>query len=157
MSIAITHKKPNTTNETNFKHLKAGFTLMEIIIAMAIIGALVALIYPQITKMQQKAKIGQAKTQLSQFKTAIDMYHADIDEYPTKLEDLVKRPTVEPAQGKWSTGGYLAKDKVPNDPWGNKFVYKQNSEGSEHPYDLFSHGPNGPKSPKVEKLSVHNV
>jgi general secretion pathway protein G len=138
------------SRETQNKHAKAGFTLIEIIIAMAIIGALVALIYPQITKMQQKAKIGQAKTSLTQIKQAIDMYQTDIDEYPKTLEDLVRRPAEEPAHSKWTTGGYLSKDKVPTDPWGKKFVYKLNGPDAEPPYELYSYGPNGQKAPKVE-------
>lgn len=156
MSMTIAH--PETTQTNNNSHAKAGFTLMEILIALAIIGALVALIYPQITKMQARAKLGQAKTLLTQIKQGIDLYHTDIDEYPNTLEDLVKRPSAEPAHSKWATGGYLAKDKVPNDPWSNKFVYRPSrEEGSEYPYELFSHGPNGQKSPKVEKISVHNL
>jgi type II secretion system protein G len=137
-------------SERYHTYSKPGFTLFEIIIAIAIFSALVAFLYPQIIKMQQNAKIGQAKQALATIKNAIEIYHTDVDEYPTKLEDLVKRPSVEPAQSKWSTGGYLAKEKVPNDPWGKKFVYKLNSPDTEPPYELYSYGPNGQKAPKVE-------
>lgn len=148
MSITVLQKADTT--KTHTKYAKHGFTLFEIIIAIAIVGGLIALIYPQINKMMQRAKIGTAKTALSQIKQGIDLYHTDIDEYPRTLEDLIRRPSEEPAHSKWTSVGYLAQKKEPKDPWGRKFVYKFNGPDAEPPYELYSYGPNGSKAPKVE-------
>jgi len=122
------------------KHAREGFTLWEVLIAMAIVGGLMAVIVPQLFSYLERSKRDTAKTTLLQFKQAITLYQTDTSKLPVDLRDLVKRPAdVE----NWS-GPYLGKKAVPLDPWGRKYVYKPTPE-AENPYELYSRGKSGKK------------
>lgn len=128
---------------------KEGFTLFEIIMVIALIGIIMGGVVPRIFKYMADAKIKTASNAILQIQSSILAYQTDIGEYPTKLEDLVTRPSTEPAKDKWQTGGYMKKDQL-LDPWGKKYQYKLNAEDAEQPYELYSYGPNGPRAPKSE-------
>lgn len=129
-------------NKLSPKQSHAGFTLIEIMVVMVILGLLVAVVAPNILGRGEEARIGVAKTQLRNIGNALDLYKLDNFNYPSTeqgLEALVSEPSGSPAAKNWNKDGYLP--NLPLDPWGNEFEYV--SPGSEGPYDLYSLGPDG--------------
>lgn len=118
-----------------------GFTLIEIMVVMVILGLLVAVVAPNIMGRSDQAKVTIAKTQMRNVANALDMYRLDNSHYPSTqqgLEALVERPSGSPEPKSWNPDGYL--DAVPEDPWGNQYQYI--NLGSSD-YDLFSYGSDG--------------
>jgi general secretion pathway protein G len=121
---------------------QSGFTLIEIMVVMVILGLLVAVVAPNILGRGEEARIGVAKTQIRNIGNALDMYKLDNFTYPSTeqgLEALVSKPSGSPEAKNWNKDGYLP--NVPVDPWKNEYQYV--SPGSEGPYDLYSFGPDG--------------
>ncbi|BEH14746.1 type II secretion system major pseudopilin GspG [Marinobacter shengliensis] len=119
-----------------------GFTLIEIMVVMVILGLLVAIVAPNIMGRSDQAKVTVAETQLSNIANALDLYRLDNSHYPSTqqgLEALVRRPSGSPEPRNWNADGYLK--SVPEDPWGNEYQYV--SPGTEGPYDLYSFGSDG--------------
>lgn len=117
-----------------------GFTLIEIMVVMVILGLLVAVVAPNILGRGEEARIGVAKTQLRNVSAALDLYKLDNFNYPSTeqgIEALVSKPSGSPEPRNWNKDGYLP--SIPKDPWGIEFQYV--SPGSEGPYDLYSFGP----------------
>lgn len=126
----------------NAKVQQSGFTLIEIMVVMVILGLLVAVVAPNILGRGEEARIGVAKTQIRNVSNALDMYKLDNFSYPSTeqgLEALVSKPSGTPEAKNWNKDGYLP--NVPIDPWKNEYQYV--SPGSEGPYDLYSFGPDG--------------
>ena len=118
-----------------------GFTLIEIMVVMVILGLLVAVVAPNIMGRSDQAKVTIAKTQMRNIANALDMYRLDNSHYPSTqqgLEALVNRPSGSPDPSNWNPDGYL--DSVPVDPWDNEYQYI--NLGSSD-YDLFSYGADG--------------
>ena len=111
-----------------------GFTLIEILVVMAIIGMLAVIVAPNIFNQQAGAQIDAALSQISSLEAALDTYRLDVGEYPDSLEGLRENISGRAA---WN-GPYLRRD-VPLDPWGNEYVYDSN--GRE--FTLSSYGPDG--------------
>ena len=111
-----------------------GFTLIEILVVMAIIGMLAIMVAPNIFNQQAGAQIDAALSQISSLEAALDTYRLDVGEYPDSLEGLRENISGRAA---WN-GPYLRRD-VPLDPWGNDYVYDAN--GRE--FTLSSYGPDG--------------
>jgi len=112
-----------------------GFTLIEILIVIVIMGLLVSLVAPA---MFSKVSSSQRKTSMAQMQmlsTALDTYRLDVGAYPEKLDELRKSD-----RSGWD-GPYLPRD-IPNDPWGNPYVYAVTRDG-EYPYSLSSYGAGG--------------
>lgn len=123
-------------------HPQAGFTLIEIMVVIAIIGILATLIVPKIMGRPDEARITAAKHDLATISQALKLYRLDIGRYPTTeqgLKALVERPTSEPVPQNWKNGGYL--DRLPNDPWGNPYQYA--NPGTKGEIDVFSYGADG--------------
>lgn len=119
-----------------------GFTLIEIMVVMVILGLLVAIVAPNIMGRSDQAKVTIAATQLKNIQSALDLYRLDNSQYPSTqqgLEALVSKPSGSPEPRNWNPDGYLK--SVPEDPWGATFQYI--SPGSEGPYDLYSYGSDG--------------
>jgi len=135
------------------RYARAGFSLMEIMIAVMILGLVAGLVGPKVFQMLDNAKKTTARTEMKSFKDAIMMYKTHTGVLPQKLMDLGKRPKDERASKKWQ-GPYVEIEEAPEDPWSNKYSYKVNPEGSKKPYELLSYGPNGKGSPKEEWISV---
>ncbi len=121
-----------------------GFTLIELMVVIVILGILAGLIIPRIMGRPEEAKQLKAKMQIESIETALKLYHLDNGVYPDTeqgLQALVEKPDTGTLPKKWRTGGYLEKGKVPKDPWGNDFVYL--SPGAHGDYDLISYGADG--------------
>ena len=119
-----------------------GFTLLELLVVLAIIATLVAVVAPSIFRNVGDAKTEAAKSQIEIFGLALDAYRIDNDAYPTSdqgLAALRTKPTSGTMPRNWR-GPYLRKD-VPLDPWGKPYLYK--SPGDHGPYDLLSYGADG--------------
>ncbi|MBJ6138956.1 type II secretion system major pseudopilin GspG [Marinobacter litoralis] len=131
------------SNNLNRKFAAAkGFTLIEIMVVMVILGLLVAIVAPNIMGRSDQAKVTVAETQLSNIANALDLYRLDNSHYPSTqqgLEALVRKPSGSPEPRNWNPDGYLK--AVPEDPWNNEYQYV--SPGTEGPYDLYSFGSDG--------------
>ena len=125
---------------------RRGFTLIEIMVVIAILALLAALVAPKIMGRSDDAKITDAKVQIRNLETALKLYKLDSGVYPSTeqgLAALVARPTVGSIPKNYRPEGYLESRKVPQDPWGNDFVYL--SPGAQGDYDLCSFGADGVK------------
>jgi general secretion pathway protein G len=131
---------------------EAGFTLIELMIVLFILGLLAALVAPRLMGRVGKAKQKTAQAQMQLLATALDLYHLDVGHYPTTEEGLrVLREKPDNASA-WG-GPYLDK-AVPNDPWGRPYVYK--SPGEHGPYDLSSLGGDGAQGGEGENQDIRN-
>jgi general secretion pathway protein G len=130
----------------------AGFTLLELLVVMVIIGLLVGYVGPKYFSQVGKSEVKAAKAQINAFEKSLDQYRLDTGRYPSTdlgLKALVERPSNEP---KWQ-GPYLAK-AVPPDPWGNPYQYLQPGQHGE--YDLWSYGQDGQPGGTAEAADVTN-
>jgi general secretion pathway protein G len=125
---------------------RRGFTLIEILLVVIIIGILVAMIVPNIAGRSEQARKTAARTDIeSNLSTALDLYKMDVGQYPTTqqgLSALIALPSVSPVPTQWS-GPYLKKKKVPVDPWGRDYVYVSPGVHNPESYDLSSLGASG--------------
>lgn len=124
-----------------YRYAQRGLTLIEIMVVVAILGLLSAMIVPNVIGQGEKAKVDIARANMSSIANALKMYKLDNNGYPTTeegLEALVERPS-SADKGEYNPDGYL--DQVPEDPWGNPYVYI--SPGVDGPYDLYSLGADG--------------
>lgn len=117
----------------------AGFTLVELLVVMVIIGLLAALVAPRFIRQEEKAKIKAARAQIELLGTALDTFRLDVGRYPTSQEGLEALRRQSGGVERWD-GPYLKKE-IPQDPWGKPYVYR--SPGEHGPYDLFSYGADG--------------
>jgi general secretion pathway protein G len=128
------------------KHIAArfqrGFTLIEIMVVVVIMGILAALIVPKLLGRTDDARISAAKQDIATIMGALKLYKLDNKHYPSTeqgLQALVTKPTSGIAADGWKTGGYI--DKLPKDPWGNP--YQMLSPGVKAEIDVFSLGADG--------------
>ncbi len=122
----------------------SGFTLIELMVVIVILGILAAILGPKVMGRADDAKVTEARVQISNVETALKMYRLDNGFYPTTaqgLDALVSRPVGSPEPRRWKKGGYIEKGKVPKDPWGNQYVYA--SPGIKGDYDMISYGADG--------------
>lgn len=115
--------------------LRRAFTLVEMLLVVTIIGILAALVIPKIVGRSEQARTTAAHADLSSIKTALDAFEVDNGFYPKSLADLVQAPS----NAKNWHGPYL--DKIPQDPWGNNYVYYYPGKHNTGSYDLLSVGP----------------
>jgi general secretion pathway protein G len=123
---------------------QAGFTLIELMVVIIILGVLAGLIIPRVMGRPDEARQAKAKIQIESIESALKLYKLDNGGYPTTeqgLHALVEAPTAGNLPKNWRQGGYLEKGKVPKDPWGNEFVYV--SPGSHGDFDLSCLGKDG--------------
>lgn len=117
-----------------------GFTLIEMLVVITIIGLIMALVGPRVLNYLSESKAKAAKIQISSFGSALDLFFLDTGRYPTSsegLDVLIQRPG---GAATWN-GPYLKGAVVPADPWGRPYVYR--SPGQHGPYDIVSYGEDG--------------
>jgi len=126
------------------KKSECGFTLIELMVVIVILGILAGLIIPRIMGRPDEARRAKARIQIESLETALKLYRLDNGNYPSTeqgLQALVQKPSVGVDAKNWRQGGYLEKTMVPKDPWGRDFVYI--SPGTRGDYDLSSLGADG--------------
>lgn len=117
----------------------AGFTLIEVMVVVIILGVLAAIAVPRIMDRPDEARVTKAQHDIRALSSALNLYRLDNYRYPTTdqgLEALVEKPVGSPEPRNWKEGGYL--DRLPKDPWGNDYQYLSPGEHGE--FDLYSLG-----------------
>jgi general secretion pathway protein G len=128
---------------------EAGFTLVEMLVVITIIGLIMGLVGPRVLNYLAESKVKTAKIQIESLSAAIDLYYLDNGHYPASgdgLDALVRRPAGEES---WN-GPYLKAPKTPLDPWGHAYLYK--TPGEHGPYEVASYGPAGPQGASGGRL-----
>jgi general secretion pathway protein G len=119
-----------------------GFTLIEIMVVVIILGLLAGLVLPRVLGQEEKARINAAKTQIRALEGALEAFKLDNGFYPATdqgLDALIKKPETGRIPNKWREGGYLKPARIPKDPWGRDYVYiAPGNEGRE--YEITSYG-----------------
>lgn len=119
-----------------------GFTLIEVMVVVVILGILAAVIVPRIMDNPDRARVTKAKQDIQAIKSSLDLYKLDNFQYPSTdqgLRALVERPSGSPEARNWKQGGYL--DRLPKDPWGGDYHYL--NPGLHGEIDIFSYGADG--------------
>jgi general secretion pathway protein G len=119
-----------------------GFTLIEIMVVVVIMGVLAALVVPKLLGRAAESKVAAAKIDIATIMQSLKLYKLDNQRYPTTeqgLQALLTKPTSGPAANGWKAPGYL--EKMPKDPWGNSYQYL--SPGVKGEVDVFSYGADG--------------
>jgi general secretion pathway protein G len=119
---------------------EAGFTLVEMLVVIAIIGLIMGLIGPRVLNYLSESKVKAAKIQLQSFASALDLYFLDAGRFPSSAEGLTALVRQTPGVAAWN-GPYLKGGSVPSDPWNHAYIYR--SPGERGPYDLLSYGSDG--------------
>lgn len=125
---------------------RAGFTLIEIMAVVVIIGLLSTIVGAVVFSQVDKARVTTAQSQIKSLESALEFYRMDNARYPTTeqgLQALVQRPNIEPVPKNYRPEGYLAKGRVPLDPWGNPYEYRSPGEHNPYSFDLWSWGADG--------------
>jgi general secretion pathway protein G len=135
-----------------------GFTLIELMVVVVILGILAGLVIPKIMGRPEQAKRLKARMQIEQIEQALKLYYLDNGDYPSSeqgLSALVEQTTIEPVPKRWREGGYLEKGKVPDDPWGNPYVYVSPGVNSRD-FDLESYGADGEDGGEGKYADIEN-
>lgn len=130
----------------------SGFTLLELLVVMVIIGLLAGYVGPKYFKEIGKSEVKSAKAQLDALGKALDQYRLDTGHYPSSEQGLAALNARPANEVKWE-GPYLKKN-VPDDPWGKPYLYKQPGEHSE--YDLYSYGKDGQPGGTGDTVDITN-
>lgn len=119
---------------------RAGFTLVEMLVVLAIIGSIVGLVGPRVLNYLSDSKVKTAQIQMENLASALDLFYLDAGRYPSSEEGLAALVQKPAGISSWS-GPYLKSTGVPKDPWGHPYLYR--APGQSGPYDIGSLGPEG--------------
>ena len=122
----------------------SGFSLIEVMVVLLIIGIMASMVAPQILGNQEEAQLKKAAVDIQQMESALEMYKLRNNRFPTTeqgLEALVTAPTIDPIPRNYPEGGFIK--RLPEDPWGNDYVYVYPGKHNEGSFDVFSKGPDG--------------
>ena len=127
-----------------------GFTLLELLVVMVILGMLAGYVAPKYFAQIGKSETNTARAQIEALEKALDMFRIDTGRYPSSEEGLLALTRAPAEEGRW--GGPYLKKSVPRDPWGRPYIYRQPGEQSD--YDLFSLGKDGQPGGMAEAADV---
>ena len=139
----------------NSPRRRAGFTLIEVMVVVVILGILAAIVVPRIMDRPGEARATKARSDIRALESALNLYRLDNFRYPTSqqgLQALVQRPTSPPDARNWRAGGYM--DRLPRDPWGNDYQYLH--PGTQGEIDLYSFGADGRPGGSGEDADIGN-
>jgi len=125
--------------------LKGGFTFIELMVVIIILGILAMIVMPNFFERIDEAKVTAAKVQIENFENGLKLFYLDNGFYPSTeqgLESLIEKPTTGRIPQNWRESGYLEKGLLPKDPWGNDFVYLSPGRNGED-YEIISYGRDG--------------
>jgi general secretion pathway protein G len=135
---------------------QAGFTLVEMLVVITIIGLIMGLVGPRVLNYLSESKVKAAKIQLQSFSSALDLFYLDAGRFPSSSEGLGALVQRTPGVAAWN-GPYLKGGTLPNDPWSHPYVYR--SPGQHGPYDIISYGADGQEggSGTAADITTENV
>jgi len=133
--------------------VQAGFSLIELLVVLAILGLLIGVVAPPVIRYFGRAKTDIAKVDIHNLESALDFYRIDVGRYPTQAEGLQALVEKPPGEQRWQ-GPYLKQQKVPNDPWGHPYHYRIPGEHGD--YDLYSFGADDAPGGAGENQDVTN-
>lgn len=152
------NRKSTPNEENRAVREQSGFTMLEILIVVTIIGALMAIVANRFLDRQVDAKISLASTQMRQLEQALELYRLDNGRYPTTeqgLGALVREPSTGPTPRRYPPGAYVSA-KLIRDPWEEDFQYEIPGEHNAHAFDLFSYGPDGKQGGDAVNADIVN-
>jgi general secretion pathway protein G len=132
---------------------EAGFTLLELLIVIAILGMLAVVGTVQMMSYLERARTDTAMLEIDQLGAALNLFRIDVGRLPTNDEGLKALVEAPPSVEYWR-GPYLTKPEAIRDPWGRMFVYRQ--PGNHGPYDLMSYGADGPSGASGDNVGIVN-
>jgi len=151
-----THKaslnKKSSMNTQRISRRSQGFTLLELLVVMVIIGLLAGYVGPKYFAQVGKSEVKAAQAQINALEKALDTYRLDTGHYPGTEQGLEALMTQPASESKWQ-GPYLKK-AVPPDPWGKPYIYKQPGEHGE--FDLYSYGKDGQPGGSGDMVDITN-
>jgi general secretion pathway protein G len=127
------------------KSASSGFSLIELMIVIVILGLLASVLVPKIMDRPDEARVTKAQVDIRQLEFALKLYKLDNGKYPTTdqgLKALIEKPEANPEPRNYRDGGYLDASEVPADPWGNEYVYRSPGE-EDRPFEIISLGADG--------------
>ena len=139
------------------KKLQSGFSLIEIMVVIVIIGLLVAIVAPNVLERADEARVQKVKADFKNLETALKLYKLDNFTYPTSeqsLKALVEKPAMDPVPRNWKQNGYV--DNLPDDPWGRPYLYLNPAEFGKGEYDIYTLGADGVTGGENENADIGN-
>jgi len=151
----VTETRQQTSARDKARQRERGFTLLELLVVLAILGLLIGLVAPAALRQLGSAKEKIAHQSIERLASVLDIYKLDVGAYPTTdqgLQALIAKPQ---GVSRWS-GPYVKGVKVPEDPWGRPFLYRSPSQRPGHEFDLFSLGPSGQAGGTGDAAAIYN-
>lgn len=144
-------------NLTVSQYKQQGFTLIEILVVVIILGILAVIIVPRIADRPDQARIVKAKQDVQAIQDALDLYKLDNGFYPSTeqgLQALMAKPSTQPVPMNFKDGGYIS--RVPIDPWGRPYQYLNPGSHNSGSVDVFSYGPSGQAGGTGQNATIGN-
>ena len=136
---------------------QAGFSLIELLVVLVILGLLVSIVAPNVLDRADQARVQKVQADFKAIETALKMYRLDNFAYPTTdqgLGALVEKPTIDPIPRNWKPSGYL--DELPRDPWGRGYLYLSPAEYGDGEFDLLTFGADGISGGEDQNADIGN-